>query len=304
MSATARLSGLVVAAVAIAAGCRYADVNGQEPFTFTECGTVESAERHGGGCSLHVYSFEGTGRAHGEHPGSDVSGGWSVEWPERSIGLDDGMLELVRKRIIEISFAGNYWGFDKAHPPSTLDAAEAAFKAELRKRLDCRRMGACSAGCDGIDCEHICSRWNFVVDAKVDLPFGLNGGKAWYARPVICLTNDGYANDGGNGCHSYFVSEVISLPDGKRLGAEDYFAKDELWAVAELAFEKMLEQNRLSIDDTFEKESTKVDIGDLEMTVERDGITWTFPPYSVMAGCYGVLSATVSWSELEPFRHN
>lgn len=286
----------------IAAGCRYADVGGIEPFTFTESETVEPAKKHGGGCSLHIYSFEGTGRAHGNHPGSDVSGGWSVEWPESAIGLDADMLDLVRKRIIEISFAGNYWGFDKAHPPSTLEEAKSAYKAELHKRLDCRRMEACSAGCDGIECDHLCSRWNFVVDSKVDLPFGLNGGEPWYARPVICLTNDGYANDGGNGCHSYFISEVISLPDGKRLGAEDYFAKDKLLAVAKLAFEKMLEQNKLSIDDTFEKESTKVDINNLKMTVEQDGVTWTFPPYSVMAGCYGVLSATIPWSELALYR--
>ena len=27
-----------------------------------------------------------------------------------------------------------------------------------------------------------------------------------------------------------------------------------------------------------------------------------FPAYSVMAGCYGVLSATIPWRELAPYR--
>ena len=36
--------------------------------------------------------------------------------------------------------------------------------------------------------------------------------------------------------------------------------------------------------------------------VGGDGVTWTFPAYSVMAGCYGVLSATIPWRELEPYR--
>ena len=283
---------VAVAAVLIVAGCRYADVGGVEPFTFTERESVEPAAKHGGGCSLHIYSFEGVGRAHGEHYGSDVSGGWSVEWPEPSMGLDDGMLEVVRRRMIVLAFSGNYWGYDEENPPKTLADAEAAFKAELRRRLDCRR----------IEDYHICSHWNFVVDAKVGLPFGLKGGKAWYARPVICLTNDGYANDGGNGCHSYFVAEVISLADGRRLGAADYFAKDKLDALGQLAFVKMLEQNKLSIEDTFEQHETKVSAADLVMTVGSDGVTWTFPAYSVMAGCYGVLSATIPWRELEPYR--
>ena len=302
MSARAKLSALVAAVLTVAAGCRYADVGRDEPFTFTERETVESADRHGGECSLHVYSFEGMGKAHRNHSGSDVCGGWSIEWPEPSMGLGSDMLDAVRSRIIEIAFSNNYWGYDSENPPKTLDAAKAAYKAELRKRLDCRQMEACSADCDGMACEHICSHWNFVVDAKVSLPFGVKGGEAWYARPVICITKDGYANDGGNGCHSYFICETISLPDGKRLGAEDYFAKDELWAVAELAFEKMLEQNKLSLDDTFDQESTKVDVSDLEMTVGRDGVTWTFPAYSVLPGCYGVLSSVVPWSEIEPYR--
>ena len=37
------------------------------------------------------------------------------------------------------------------------------------------------------------------------------------------------------GCHSYFVAEVISLADGRRLGAADYFAKDKLDALGQLA---------------------------------------------------------------------
>ena len=295
---------VAVAAVLIVAGCRYADVCGVAPFTFKERETVEPVATHGGGCSLHVYSFEGTGRAHGEHYGSDVSGGWSIEWPEPSMGLGADILDVVRKRIITIAFSGNYWGYDAGNPPKTLADAEAAYKAELRKRLDCRRMDACIGGCDGIACDHICSHWNFVIDAKVGLPFGLKGGEAWYARPVICLTNDGYANDGGNGCHSYFVAEVISLADGRRLSAADYFAKDKLDALGHLAFVKMLEQNKLSIDDTFEKDATKVSAADLAMTVGNDGVTWTFPAYSVMAGCYGVLSATIPWRELEPYRRS
>lgn len=284
----------MVAAALIVAGCRYSDVCGGSPFTFTERESVEPVAKHGGGCSLHIYSFEGVGKAHGGYSGSNVSGGWSVEWPEPAMGLGDDILEAVRRRVVEIAFAGNYWGYDKENPPKTLSDAEAAFKAELRRRLRC----------DGADENHICSHWDFVVDAKAYLPFGLEGGEAWYARPVMCLTNDGYANDGGNGCHSYFVAEVVSLADGRRLCASDYFAVDKLDALGRLAFVKMLEQNGLSIDDTFEGHDTKVSADDLEMTVGSEGVTWTFPAYSVMAGCFGVLSATIPWGELEPYRRS
>ena len=94
---------VAVVAVLIVAGCRYVDVGGVEPFTFTERESVEPAAKHGGGCSLHIYSFEGVGRAYGEHSGSDVSGGWSVEWPEPSMGLGDDMLEVVRRRMIVLA---------------------------------------------------------------------------------------------------------------------------------------------------------------------------------------------------------
>ena len=85
MSAKFKSSVGLVVAVLIVAGCRYVDVGGVEPFTFTERESVEPAAKHGGGCSLHIYSFEGVGRGMVNIPAlmcpaAGASNGLSLLW--------------------------------------------------------------------------------------------------------------------------------------------------------------------------------------------------------------------------------
>ena len=63
--------------------------------------------------------------------------------------------------------------------------------------------------------------------------------------------------------------------------------------------------NKLSGGDMFE-EDCKRDKIDLKakyvyMFVSSKGVRWTLAPYSLFAGCYGILSVTIEWKDLEPF---
>ena len=152
---------------------------------------------------------------------------------------------------------------------------------------------------------HYCSQWSFIVNLHLDLPFGVTAKEnaEWYERPVLCVWNEGYDRDGGNGCHDSYCSKVFSLPDGRELGIEDYFAPEKLKALAAFVTKRFYSEH-LEEGEVAEKSKLPLDLtGDeVSMLVTKDGVKWTWDPYAVLPGCDGAPSVFIKWEELKEFR--
>ena len=152
---------------------------------------------------------------------------------------------------------------------------------------------------------HCCSQWSFIVDLHLDWPFGVTAKESaeWYERPVLCVWNEGYDIDGGNGCHDSYCSKVFSLPDGRELGIEDYFAPDKLKALSAFVTKRFLNEH-YEPEEAARREQWPLDLAadDVSMLVNGEGVKWTWEPYSVLPGCDGAPSIFFKWDELAQFR--
>ena len=152
---------------------------------------------------------------------------------------------------------------------------------------------------------HQCSQWTFDVDQHIDMPFGLTAkeNSKWYECPVICVWVNGYDNDCGNGCHARYCSKVYSIPDGRELGIEDYFAHGKLKKFLLSAFvTKRLYTELLDEDDAKERLEYPLDLDEAWMQVTKDGVRWTWGAYTILSGYYGTPSVFIKWEELEAFK--
>lgn len=153
---------------------------------------------------------------------------------------------------------------------------------------------------------HCCSQWTFAVDLHLEWPFGFAAKEnaEWYERPVLCVWNEGYDRDGGNGCHDCYCAKVFSLPDGRELDVEDYFATDKLKALAAFVTKRFYGEH-LEEEEVAEKSKLPLDLtGDeVSMLVTKEGVKWTWDPYSVLPGCDGAPSVFIKWQELKEFRN-
>ena len=160
---------------------------------------------------------------------------------------------------------------------------------------------------------HCCSQWTFAVDLHLEWPFGFAAKEnaEWYERPVLCVWNDGYDRDGGNGCHESYISKVFSLPDGRELGIEDYFAADKLKALTAFVTKRFLaehsdsvEASEEEIEEALKDDECLLDLADDEvsMLVNKEGIKWTWAPYSILPGCDGAPSIFIKWQDLRKFK--
>ena len=160
---------------------------------------------------------------------------------------------------------------------------------------------------------HCCSQWTFAVDLHLDWPFGFTAKEnaEWYERPVLCVWNDGYDRDGGNGCHESYISKVFSLPDGRELGIEDYFAADKLKALTAFVTKRFLaehsdsvEASEEEIEEALKDDECLLDLADDEvsMLVNKEGIKWTWAPYSILPGCDGAPTIFIKWQDLRKFK--
>ena len=152
---------------------------------------------------------------------------------------------------------------------------------------------------------HCCSQWTFIIDLHLEWPFGFSAKEdaKWYERPVLCVWNEGYDRDGGQGCHDCYCSKVFSLPDGQELGIEDYFAPEKLKALSAFVTKRFYEEY-IGGEEAKEKSQWPLDLSgdDVSMLVDRDGVKWTWDPYTVLPGCHGAPSISFKWDELAQFR--
>ena len=152
---------------------------------------------------------------------------------------------------------------------------------------------------------HYCSQRTFAVDQHLDWPFGFTTKEnaEWYERPVLCVWNEGYDRDGENGCHDSYCSKVFSLPDDRELGVEDYFAPGKLKALSAFVTKRFYDRH-LDEEEAAEKSKWPLDLTSDEvlMLVTKDGIKWTWTPYSVLQGCYEAPSIFIKWQDLKESR--
>jgi len=270
----------------------------------SETAKVTDAAAFGGRYSLHEYAFRGTGKGHiarhGEDrvdmPGLDISCSWKVAWPEKGCGLNAKGLRELRERMMSACFGANFYESENWRQPETIEAVEKDFKARAWEKFRCTGHQDENA--------HYCSQWTFSANAELTWPFGMEGhGEEWYERPVLCFRNEGYANDGGNGCHSYVTAEVYSLPDGRAFDERDYFRADRMADLFELVLDRLFRDNKLTIADTLERDRAKIRLkpGELSMSVSQEGVTWWVSAYHIFPGCYGVTHVTLPWKDLYRF---
>ena len=166
-----------------------------------------------------------------------------------------------------------------------------------------KRLAKDSYECGILKENHICSQWSFVADLHLDWPFGMKArdGAAWYERPVICVWNNGYSNDGGNGCHSSYCSKIYSLPDGRELDMVDFFSADKLKDLSSFVTKRLCRE-LLEPKEAEEMSKNPLDLDEAYMLVSMDGVKWTWDPYSILPGCYGTPSVFIKWNELEDFK--
>lgn len=250
-----------------------------------ETAKVEAKEKHGGRFSVHDGEFIGKGPCRcglDADLHSFVLCSWSIAWPEAGCGLSPKALEALRGLIIDNCFEG-------LRPTRKIEDAEKQTRQRARKKAF------------SLDWSEFCSVWRFYAHGQLQWPFGLTGDRTkWYGRPVLCFRNDGYSNDGGNGCHSYTRGFVLSIPDGKILHERDYFRADALDTVAGLVARQL--EKKYSPDEVLTKKArVAADDSSCWITLSDQGMTWWIAPYAIFCGATGVAHVTIPWSELEPF---
>ncbi|MGN1325744.1 MAG: RsiV family protein [Candidatus Spyradenecus sp.] len=142
-------------------------------------------------------------------------------------------------------------------------------------------------------------------------PFGFASGNSLdhivelrvpYAnRDWVAIDFIGYDNEGGNGCHSYGVFDVLS-----RTGLEpmemSWFAKDIPGLQREVVRQ---------LRETLQKENGRDPFSDAELAKAQkvkpdflptpEGIRFRYKAYEILAGCYGLPEVTLTWRSLLPF---
>lgn len=269
-----------------------------------EC--VEASALHDGMFSVHHFEFIGKGPAHSKADiekynlddfgsrGPDVHAKWDIQVPAENSGINKEAMPDVVRSIIMMVFEPHFRGEDPWHPSATIEEAESLLKAEAFKRYKCNPS----------EQFHECSRLEFYADAKLSWPFGTTPKEnaKWYEKPVLAAINDGYANDGGMGCHSYEMAWTFSLPEGRKLTLDDYFPRERQKELSSAIWKRMLYDTLGDCEEARLKEDRNLD-PDKEgyMFVTEKGIRWIFTPYMFFAGCYGTTSAEFTWEELEKY---
>ncbi len=151
---------------------------------------------------------------------------------------------------------------------------------------------------------HYCSQRTFAVDQHLDWPFGFTTKEnaEWYERPVLCVWNEGYDRDGENGCHDSYCSKVFSLPDGRELGVEDYFAPGKLKALSAFVTKRFYDRH-LDEEEAAEKSKWPLDLtsDEVSMLVSKEGVKWTQDSYPAFTGCECASLIFIKWQDMEGF---
>lgn len=117
--------------------------------------------------------------------------------------------------------------------------------------------------------------------------------KIAFANPKwVGIIQDGYDNEGGCGCHTTGDFYVLSVPELTRMKPE--------WFITDLpaAHRMILEKLKVihDLEDAWVDESLKAGFPDFFPVPQ--GIRFRYDPYTIQAGCFGMMETTLSWKKL------
>lgn len=117
--------------------------------------------------------------------------------------------------------------------------------------------------------------------------------KIAFATPKwVGIVQDGYDNEGGCGCHTTGDFYVLSVPELQRMKPE--------WFITDLpaAHRMILEKLKVihDLEDSWVEEAIKADFPDFFPV--PNGIRFRYDPYTIQAGCFGMMETTLSWKKL------
>ena len=149
---------------------------------------------------------------------------------------------------------------------------------------------------------HICSQYEFTAQVSLSWPFGLKAkeGAKWYERPVMCVTHWGYANDGGNGDHSFNTSKIYSLPDGEELYIEDYFASDKLKDLKAFVKQRLI-SDWINNDEDGKAELERNGFYLDDIKISEKGMLFKWPVYAILSRPWASPEVFIEWKDLESF---
>ena len=142
----------------------------------------------------------------------------------------------------------------------------------------------------------------FTAQVSLSWPFGLKAkeGAKWYERPVMCVTHWGYANDGGNGDHSFNTSKIYSLPDGEELYIEDYFASDKLKDLKAFVKQRLI-SDWINDDEDGKAELERNGFYLDDIKISEKGMLFKWPVYAILSRPWASPEVFIEWKDLEPF---
>lgn len=229
---------------------------------------------------MEVLQRSGRFEIDGEQPGGRemqrIEVKWEIECPVAIDGWSVQELKDLWRELETLAFAE---GLVTGRGLVAFDVND-TLERVAQKLKDYSPVGLCS----GNSLDHI-------VELRV--PYA---NRDWVAIDFL-----GYDNEGGNGCHSYGVFDVLS-----RTGLEpmemSWFAKDIPGLQREVVRQ---------LRETLQKEAGRDPFSDSELAkaekVEPDflptpeGIRFRYKAYEILAGCYGLPEVTLTWRSLLPF---
>lgn len=207
--------------------------------------------------------------------GLDVDAAWDLEVPVWMDGVEGAQVKALRAFLYNLAFA---------HAPSKagteLPAGVSMQEHVARKIQDVKEAGEPSLVAGAL-----------TLRARVRLAFA--------GARYVGVDYAGYYNEGGNGCHDTVWKGVLAVPTWKELqlegmlrpGVQRSFA---LWLAKRIQCEQKL--------DYAPWEPTAGGEVTLPFFLPyKDGVQFTFAPYSYFPGVCGVTETKVPWEELKPW---
>jgi hypothetical protein len=208
----------------------------------------------------------------------DIDATWDIDMPYVIPGTTKSVLQKIQEQICYDAFTSHTVAKSRGKSanvvPWKADSAQLyVFQVALQKVAEQ---------------EESFSARSFDFKATLKVNFVTEG--------YIGYTLKGYANEGGNGCHSYTTARVLSLTTGKHLVETDFILTNKLMELRNFIIKK---EGGPDVETYIRSEGTF--FGEGTFILEPKGIRWYIPPYSIYPGCAGVVDVLVTWDELKPY---
>lgn len=212
-----------------------------------------------------------------------INARWEIDWPECVNHISPHAMTAIRKQICADTFG------------ILSNDGDEDMNGLFAERLDYAQLA-------------LFRRAVIMVAETEDMP--CMRALDFHAFLKILFVTDGYIgyrldgchNEGGNGCHSYVISRVLSLATGRPLYESDLIATNRFPELYAHIVRKACGDVDVKPFDSEPKYSPQSRLFDTcTFMIEPEGIRWFLPPYSVFPGCAGVVDSLVTWDELKPF---